>query len=117
MACCALSTINNPFDPFEEFDKWFLFDHLNGYYCSEQVARRALCDSRSMSPYEIEEETERVIDEIIKNDPSGFYVKVEIGKFIFIPPSEYDKPTETETKSFIELKKNDANQTKTGVNP
>lgn len=100
MACCALSTVDNPFDPFTDFDKWFLFDQFNGYHCSEKVARLAICDDNSMSPYEIEDEVERVIDEIVANDPSGLYVKVEIGKFIYVPPQEYEKATETEHKKF-----------------
>lgn len=100
MACCALSTIDNPFDPFEDFSKWFLFDQMNNYKCSERVARRALVDSDSMSPNEIEEEIERIIDEIVSEDPSGLFIKVEIGKFMYINPNEYEKPTENETKSF-----------------
>lgn len=25
-ADCALTTIDNPFDPFKQFDEWFMFD-------------------------------------------------------------------------------------------
>ena len=30
MAKCALTTIDNPFNPFEQFVPWFLFDEETG---------------------------------------------------------------------------------------
>ena len=32
-----LTTIDNPFDPFTEFDQWILFDKDKGYDSSEYV--------------------------------------------------------------------------------
>lgn len=70
-----LTTIDNPFDPFEDFDKWFLFDVDHGYNSCGFLARIAKV-SDQMTEKEIEEEKERAIDEIIKNDFLNIYKKV-----------------------------------------
>ena len=31
---CMLTTFDNPFDPFEQFTSWFLFDTEKGYNCN-----------------------------------------------------------------------------------
>ena len=31
MSTCMLTTIDNPFDPFEQFTSWMLFDKEKGY--------------------------------------------------------------------------------------
>lgn len=71
----ALTTIDNPFDPFEEFTSWFLFDVEKGYYtCSMLGNLVKLTDD--MTQHEVSIETERVIDEIILHDPLNIYKKV-----------------------------------------
>lgn len=73
---CKLTTVDNPFDPFEQFNSWFMFDVEKGYDCCGRVARIAqLTDD--MSESEIEEEIERAIDEIIKYDFLNIYKKVK----------------------------------------
>ena len=72
---CKLTTIDNPFDPFEQFDKWFQFDVEKGYYSCSRLARIAKL-SDDFTQKEIEEEIERAIDEIIMYDPLGIYKKV-----------------------------------------
>ena len=51
-----LTTIDNPYDPFEDFDSWLMFDKEKGYNCCEKVARIAQL-SDDMSEKEINEET------------------------------------------------------------
>ena len=76
MSTCMLTTIDNPFDPFEQFTSWLLFDKEKGYNSSERLMRIANI-SDDMTQKEIDEETERAIDEIIKYDFMNIYVKVK----------------------------------------
>ena len=70
-----LTTIDNPFDPFEQFTSWMLFDKEKGYDSSERLMRIANI-SDDMTQKEVDEEIERAIDEIIKYDFMNIYVKV-----------------------------------------
>ena len=73
---CMLTTFDNPFDPFEQFTSWFMFDVEKGYNSCAYLARIAkLTDD--MSDQEISEEINRAIDEIIKYDFMNIYKKVE----------------------------------------
>ena len=69
-----LSTNDNPYDPFEQFDSWLLFDKEKGYNSCEILARTAKFTD-DMTEKEINEETERAIDQIIKFDPLNIYIK------------------------------------------
>lgn len=70
-----LSTVDNPFDPFEQFTSWLLFDKEKGYNSCERVARIAQY-TEDMTEKEVSEETERAIDEIVKYDFMDIYKKV-----------------------------------------
>ena len=72
---CMLTTIDNPFDPFEQFTSWRLFDIEKGYYCCERLARIAHFED-DMTQVEIDYENERAIDEIIKYDFMNVFKKV-----------------------------------------
>lgn len=76
---CALTTFDNPFDPFTQFDSWFLFDTEKGYYSCSRLARVAKL-SDDMSEQETNDEIERAIDEIIKYDFMNVYKKVKRNK-------------------------------------
>lgn len=72
---CMLTTFDNPFDPFEQFVQWRLFDIEKGYYTCERLAR-FVNFSDDMTQLEMDLENERAIDEIIKNDLANIYKKV-----------------------------------------
>lgn len=72
----AITTFDNPYDPFKEFESWFMFDVEKGYNTCSYLARIAdITDS--MSEQEENAEVERAIDEIIKYDFMNMYKKVK----------------------------------------
>lgn len=71
---CMLTTFDNPYDPFEQFTSWLLFDKEKGYDSCERLARIAQI-SDDMTQKEIDEELERAIDEIIYYDFLNIYKK------------------------------------------
>ena len=72
----ALTTIDNPFNPFDDYKSWLSFDKEHHYDSSERLMRIAQITDE-MSMVEIEKEIERAIDEIIKYDILNIYQKVE----------------------------------------
>ena len=71
-----LTTFDNPFDPFEQFTSWFMFDVEKGYNSCSYLARIAkLTDD--MTDQEVSDEIERAIDEIIQYDFANIYKKVK----------------------------------------
>ena len=72
---CAITTIDNPYDPFTQFELWLAYDLEKGYNSCAYLSRVTLT-SDQMSSKEEEEEIERGIDEIIKHDVQNIYKKV-----------------------------------------
>lgn len=72
---CAITTVDNPFDPFEQFTLWFLFDVEKGYNTCAYLGRIVQL-SDDMSQEEEMMEKERAIDQIIANDFLNIYKKV-----------------------------------------
>lgn len=69
-----LTTFDNPYNPFDDFDSWFLFDAEKGY-CSLSYLGRIAKTAYELSEEENFEEAERAIDEIIMENPE-LYTKV-----------------------------------------
>lgn len=90
---CMLTTNDNPYNPFDEFALWLLFDKQKGYNTCEYLARIAQL-SDDLSEKEVEDEIERAMDEIIKYDPFGIYKKVT--KESFKAATKVDSNTETD---------------------
>lgn len=72
----ALTTIDNPYDPFEQFESWFLFDTEKGYNSCSYLARIAKTTD-DMTEIEKNIETERAIDEIIQYDFTNMRKKIK----------------------------------------
>ena len=70
-----LTTVDNPYDPFEQFASWFLFDTEKGYNSCAYLGRIARI-SEQLSEEENAVEVERAIDEIIEYDFMNLYRKV-----------------------------------------
>lgn len=75
MRKCMLTTFDNPYDPFEQFDSWYMFDLDKGYNSSSYLDRIART-SDQLTEEENDKEIERAIDEIIKYDFMNIYKKV-----------------------------------------
>ena len=72
---CALTTFDNPFNPFEDFRSWFLYDIEKGYNSCDLLGR-IVNVTDDMTQNEINIETERAIDEIIEHDFINIYKKI-----------------------------------------
>lgn len=70
-----LTTIDNPYDPFMQFDEWNAYDQEMGYYSCAYLARIAK-SSDDLSESAQAQIVEDAIDEICKNDVIGIYRKV-----------------------------------------
>ena len=72
-----ITTIDNPFDPFDNFTSWFMFDIEKGYYTCSKLARLTNL-TNDMTDKEESEEVERAIDRLIEIDPLDIYKKITI---------------------------------------
>ena len=78
-----LTTVDNPYSPFTEWNEWYVFDTQKGYNTVSFLARLVM-----LSPDLSEEDQvliiEQAIDEIVNENVSGMWKKVLIGDY----PSE-----------------------------
>lgn len=70
-----ITTIDNPFNPLEDYDDWLLYDISHNYNTCGLLSRYADVTDDMIEP-EVNKEIERAIDEIITNDFLGIYKKV-----------------------------------------
>ena len=70
-----LTTSDNPFNPFDDFDSWFAFDSSRNYNSCSYLARIAKT-SDELSEVDNELAIEKAINEIIEFNLTGNYVKV-----------------------------------------
>ena len=71
-----ITTVDNPFDPFDDFDNWYRFDESKGYCTSGYLARYFDADTSDMNDTEYEAHLVIAIDKILNNDFMGQYFKV-----------------------------------------
>ena len=77
MVRCFLTTFDNPYSPYEEFEKWYQYDVDHGYNSSGLLMRIAETSSQftdNENAYEIE----KAIDQIVAADPLNVYKKLKI---------------------------------------
>ena len=77
MAQHMLTTEDNPFDPFTQFDEWFAFDKFSGYNTTEYLAR-VVNYSDQLSDADRLLVIEQAIDEIVEFNVLGIYKKVTL---------------------------------------
>lgn len=66
-----LTTDDNPFSPFEEFEQWFAYDVSHGYHSLAYLARVARLSPELSDADEIEA-TDLAIDEILRENPLNY---------------------------------------------
>lgn len=69
-----LTTLDNPFNPFTHWDDWFAFDASKDYHTCAFLERVAEV-GEDFNEFEAALAKERAMDEIIKYDVLGLYVK------------------------------------------
>lgn len=76
MTYCMLTTVDNPYDPSENFGDWYRWDCDHGYNTCGMLARFQYT-SDQFTDEENNYEIERAIDTIIKNDPLNRWKKIK----------------------------------------
>ena len=76
-----LSTIDNPYNPFDHYDEWLVYDETHGYY-SNSLLGRIVVSSDELSEADQDLDVERAITEIIQENASGVHVKVYKGQAV-----------------------------------
>lgn len=75
MANCLVTTIDNPFNPFTQFDDWYRFDTDHGYHTCAYLARIAKT-SNDLSEEANDDAINDAVDEIVRLNINGLYKKV-----------------------------------------
>jgi hypothetical protein len=70
-----LTTVDNPWNPFTNFDEWRAFDEAQGYHTSAFLAR-VVRTSEALSEDQQDSAIEQAIDEIVSENVLGLYRKV-----------------------------------------
>ena len=70
-----LTTVDNPFDPFTQFDEWNTYDMMLGYHTCSYLDRVAM-DSVELSEADSSLAIQNAIDSIVKENVSGVWIKV-----------------------------------------
>lgn len=73
----AITTVDNPFDVFTQFDEWNAWDLEHGYGTNAYLAR-IVRSSDELSIADQDLALEYGIDEIIREDVLGLYKKVSL---------------------------------------
>jgi hypothetical protein len=75
MIVSMLTTIDNPYNPFDDFRAWFNYDVSAGYNTISFLGRLVFT-SNELSEFDQNLINEQVIDEIVFENITGLYKKV-----------------------------------------
>lgn len=70
-----LTTVDNPYNPFHQFDEWYAYDVRVGHHTSAFLAR-VVVSSPELSDADQSVAIEDAIDEIVRENVNGLYRKV-----------------------------------------
>jgi len=75
MTVHMLTTVDNPYDPFTQFDQWNEYDQRSGYNTTQYLARITIT-STELSDADQSDAIESAIDEAVDLNVNGMYRKV-----------------------------------------
>ncbi len=93
-----LTTIDNPYNPFTQYDEWYAFDRLMGYHTPEYLARVAIV-SDGLSPADQSLSIENAIAEIVAYNFSGKHCRVTKSNFDEVITKRLKNKDEQKAKS------------------
>jgi len=70
-----LTTVDNPFNPFTEYDEWYAYDTMMGYNTTAFLARIARVSSEISEPDQ-KLAIQLAIEEIVEENVSGMWRKI-----------------------------------------
>jgi hypothetical protein len=70
-----LTTIDNPYDPFDQYDDWYAYDSRQGYHTPSFLARVVVLSDET-SELDQSLAIEVAIEEIVRENVNGLYKKV-----------------------------------------
>lgn len=70
-----LTTVDNPYDPFNQFDEWYAWDRDAGYH-TPSLLGRIVWVSNDISEADQHMQVQSAIDEIVEMNVSGMHKKV-----------------------------------------
>jgi len=75
MIISMLTTVDNPFSPFDDYQAWYAFDERHGYQSASLLARIAMV-SDDLSESDQIKAIEDAIEEILAENVTGMFRKV-----------------------------------------
>lgn len=78
-----LTTIDNPFSPFTQYDEWYAYDVAQGHHTCSYLARIV----KTSDDISLEDELiaiDNAIDEIIKLNINGLYRRVKEQDYVVV---------------------------------
>lgn len=76
-----LTTVDNPYDPFTQFDEWYVWDQ-NAGYCTPGLLARLAYTSDEISEADQHAAVQQAVDEIAKENVSGVHRKIKRGELV-----------------------------------
>jgi hypothetical protein len=75
-----LTTIDNPYNPFTQYDEWYVFDRQCGYNTPSYLAR-VIKTSDELSELDQDQAYLLAVNDIISFDPNNIYLTVSEAGF------------------------------------
>ena len=71
-----LTTYDNPYSPFDEFDRWLQFDRYEKQYDTIELLARNIDLIDNAEDFDEDEVRTIVINDIVKRNPFGVHIKI-----------------------------------------